>query len=331
MDRPERDLWKPVEVARLLALVETERRYYQEIIATLPVALATVSSGYWLLSTNRTFRQTFGMRPEEVARKRLSEVIGGGNLCDRVSDVLATGVAQYNVMFSPPAEEKRRHFRVAIIALRGWEDESDREALLVFEDVTDVQQQLSAAEGRSLPETLGEAGPGAQEARVDAKTTLKAEGPTGVTEDVRDVSTADRGVAKSNGGTSKAEGGCTVLVADPEEGIRLLMRKLLTRHGYAVLDAGTAAEAERLANEHGNIHLLISSMELPDGDSRDLLTRITARIPDTKALFAAGFPEDEVLESGVIPAGHLYLQKPFTLASFLEKVEEILEGPAQQG
>ena len=42
MERIGFEQWKPREVARLLALVESERRYYQEIVATLPAALVVL-------------------------------------------------------------------------------------------------------------------------------------------------------------------------------------------------------------------------------------------------------------------------------------------------
>ncbi len=43
MDRTDLEQWKPKEVARLLSLVESERRYYQEMVVLLPVPLAVVS------------------------------------------------------------------------------------------------------------------------------------------------------------------------------------------------------------------------------------------------------------------------------------------------
>ena len=43
MDRVEFDYWKPRDVARLLSLVEAERRYFQEMMAMLPVGVALLS------------------------------------------------------------------------------------------------------------------------------------------------------------------------------------------------------------------------------------------------------------------------------------------------
>ncbi len=143
MDRADLDRWKPREVARLLALVETERRYYQDIVSHLPVGLAVVSAELWLLSANRFFRQSFSLRTEEIAKRRLNEVLRVDDLNERIADVLTTGVAQHNILYSPPSEASPRFFRCSILALRNWEDEMEMEALVVFEDLTGLEQQIT--------------------------------------------------------------------------------------------------------------------------------------------------------------------------------------------
>jgi PAS domain-containing protein len=75
MERSELDQWKAKEVARLLALVETERRYYQDVIATLPVGLLVVSADFRVISANRAFRRTFKLRTEDVLHHDLREVL----------------------------------------------------------------------------------------------------------------------------------------------------------------------------------------------------------------------------------------------------------------
>ena len=145
MERADLDRWKPREVARLLALVETERRYYQDIVAHLPVGLAVVSSEFWIVSANRSFRQLFGVKPEDMGRLRLPEVLRVDDFNERIVDALTTGTPQHNILYSPPGEKEPRFFRVSIVPLRNWEDEMEVEALLVFEDLTGVE---GAAEPR---------------------------------------------------------------------------------------------------------------------------------------------------------------------------------------
>ena len=140
MERTDLERWKPREVARLLALVETERRYYQEIVAHLPVGLVIVSSELWLQSANRFFRQIFSLKAEEVSRRRLNEVLRVDDLNDGIAEVIATGSAQHNILYSPPGEASPRFFRVSILPVRNWEDEMELEALVVFEDLTGIEQ-----------------------------------------------------------------------------------------------------------------------------------------------------------------------------------------------
>jgi two-component system, cell cycle sensor histidine kinase and response regulator CckA len=159
MDRADLDRWKPREVARLLALVETERRYYQDIVTKLPVGLVIVSAELWLLSANRFFRQAFALRTEEIARRRLNEVLRVDDLNERIADVLTTGIAQHNILYSPPGEVSPRYFRCSILPLRNWEDEMEMEALVVFEDLTGLEQHGALSAPVALPEAVEALGP----------------------------------------------------------------------------------------------------------------------------------------------------------------------------
>ena len=51
-----------MEVARLLTLVETQRRYYQDIVASIPVGLLVLSSDLAIVLANGAARRIFGLR-----------------------------------------------------------------------------------------------------------------------------------------------------------------------------------------------------------------------------------------------------------------------------
>src|SRR5579884_2650366 len=68
MERVELEQWKGREVARLLALVESERRYYQEIVASLPVGLLVVAPDLTIASSNRAARRILGARSSDALR-----------------------------------------------------------------------------------------------------------------------------------------------------------------------------------------------------------------------------------------------------------------------
>ena len=90
MDRADLEQWRPKEVARLLALVETERRYYQEIVANVPVGLLVVDADLTILSANKYFRKLFGMRTDDVLRRKLEDLLPIPGLGDRVAEVIAS-------------------------------------------------------------------------------------------------------------------------------------------------------------------------------------------------------------------------------------------------
>ena len=66
MDRVDQRQWGAKEVARLLTLVESERRYYQEILAILPTPIAVIDAELRLISTNRAFRNYFSLTGEDA-------------------------------------------------------------------------------------------------------------------------------------------------------------------------------------------------------------------------------------------------------------------------
>src|SRR5260370_424574 len=152
MERADLEQWKAREVARLLALVETERRYYQEIVASIPVGLLVLSSDLAIISANRAIRKIFGLRSGDSVRGRLDSLLPGWVL-DRVTEVLRTGVAETDVIVDTGHEGKR--VGVGIKAIRNWDDESSQEALLTIEDLTGIevapQAQAPAAEPQAFP------------------------------------------------------------------------------------------------------------------------------------------------------------------------------------
>ena len=74
MEKFENQSWTSREVARLIAVFESDRRYYDEIVTTLPVPLATVGADGTILSANRAFLVAFQVSRDELERKSLDFV-----------------------------------------------------------------------------------------------------------------------------------------------------------------------------------------------------------------------------------------------------------------
>jgi len=132
MQRADHEQWKSSEVARLLALVETERRYYQDIFAILPVAVALVDVELRLTAINREFRRRFGLQFTDLSAVRLPDLIPDPALESAMADVLATGAPKRleNLALG------NRLLHIAILKTQGWQDGSDDELLLAIEEAT---------------------------------------------------------------------------------------------------------------------------------------------------------------------------------------------------
>ena len=132
MERTDLDQWRGREVARLLALVETQRRYYQEIVASIPVGLLVLSTDLSILLANGAARKILGLY--EGGSPRRMDTVLPPSLLDRIEEVLKTGVQQTGVMVENGRDGRR--LRVGIQALRNWDEEAAQEALLTVEDLT---------------------------------------------------------------------------------------------------------------------------------------------------------------------------------------------------
>jgi signal transduction histidine kinase len=134
MERTDLDHWRGREVARLLALVETQRRYYQEMVASIPVGLLVLSSDLRILLANGAARKIFGLHSGEPPRRM--DAILPASLLDRIEEVLKTSVSQTGVIVESGRDHRR--LRIGIQAIRNWDEEGAEEALLTVEDLTDV-------------------------------------------------------------------------------------------------------------------------------------------------------------------------------------------------
>jgi two-component system, cell cycle sensor histidine kinase and response regulator CckA len=140
MERGDFEQWKSKEVARLLALVESERRYYQEMVAALPVALVVLSGERTIVSANRAFRQMFGVRTEDLRRKSIDQILPAPQLIERIRDAHLNPPSQPDLLL-----ELNQHFwRVAIVPIRNWDDESELETLLMLQDMSGTTTPVRA-------------------------------------------------------------------------------------------------------------------------------------------------------------------------------------------
>ena len=119
----------------------------------------------------------------------------------------------------------------------------------------------------------------------------------------------------------------TILVAEDEPDLRELTRIFLESYGYKVLEAGSAEEAIRIAEEFGGpIHLLLTDVIMPGMSGRQLAEKIGCKSPNTKIVYMTGYTDDMIVQHKVLEPGVQLLQKPFTKAELALKVRSTLDG-----
>jgi PAS domain S-box-containing protein len=155
MERTDFEQWKSREVARLLALVETERRYYQEMVASLPVALVVLAADRSIISANRAFRHTFGLKTEDMRRKTIEQILPAPSLVEKIRDVHVHGTTLPHVFI----DLDERTLRIAIVPIRNWDEESEIETLLMLEDVSSLRAPAPPVVHRPEPVVIPEPEP----------------------------------------------------------------------------------------------------------------------------------------------------------------------------
>jgi two-component system cell cycle sensor histidine kinase/response regulator CckA len=117
----------------------------------------------------------------------------------------------------------------------------------------------------------------------------------------------------------------TILVVEDEPAVRQLVAAALERAGYRVFEARDGEAALSLFNENeAAIDLIVTDLRMPQMDGAELVRLLRARAPTLKVICVSGYPGTG---SDLTVTGH-YLAKPFSKADLLNKVREVLDGPA---
>jgi PAS domain S-box-containing protein len=118
----------------------------------------------------------------------------------------------------------------------------------------------------------------------------------------------------------------TILLVEDELSILDMISTFLARQGYSVLRAGTAAEAIRLAGQHGGeIGLLITDVIMPGMNGKELAAYLQPLQPQLRSLFMSGYTADVIAAHGVLDQGVHFIQKPFTFPDLAAKIRQVLD------
>lgn len=121
----------------------------------------------------------------------------------------------------------------------------------------------------------------------------------------------------------------SVLVIEDDEDVRELVRVLLARNGYRVIEAASGRQALRTFHD-GRPDLIILDVGLPDLDGWQVLERIRD-MSDTPVLMLTARSTEGDKVRGLQAGADDYLTKPFGRAELMARLEAMRRRTPQQG
>jgi two-component system, cell cycle sensor histidine kinase and response regulator CckA len=119
----------------------------------------------------------------------------------------------------------------------------------------------------------------------------------------------------------------SVLVVEDEADVRALMAKGLERHGYRVQAVSNGPEAlAAWRQSRAAFDLLVTDLVMPGGmNGRDLAADLLREKPGLRVIYCTGYTEDVPGAGGEIRRTDNFLEKPFDVPVFLERVRAELD------
>jgi CheY-like chemotaxis protein len=118
----------------------------------------------------------------------------------------------------------------------------------------------------------------------------------------------------------------TVLIADDESSIRLLVHATIESDDYTVVEAADGAQAWALTKEL-KPSLVLLDVQMPGQSGLEVLRSIKADpgLKGTRVILLTSKAQERDIEVGLIAGADFYLTKPFSPLDLLTRVEEALQ------
>ena len=128
-------------------------------------------------------------------------------------------------------------------------------------------------------------------------------------------------------GRSPIHGRGLVLVVDDEEGVRQVVRSMLTSLGYQVVLAGNGREAVEYYEARGSeIDLVILDLTMPAMDGETCFDELRKQNPGIRVIVSTGHAVDQTAQRLLDRGARGFVQKPFVKTELSEAVAQALSG-----
>jgi signal transduction histidine kinase/CheY-like chemotaxis protein len=123
--------------------------------------------------------------------------------------------------------------------------------------------------------------------------------------------------------------GETILLVEDEASLKDLASRILTKNGYHVRAARTAAEAPGIAGDAGQpIDLLLTDVVMPEMLGNEVARRVRAVRPALPVLYMSGYAQPILETHGTFASQIDLLEKPFSETTLLTRVRRAIDNGA---
>jgi DNA-binding response OmpR family regulator len=116
-----------------------------------------------------------------------------------------------------------------------------------------------------------------------------------------------------------------ILLVEDHPDTASTMKRLLTRRGHSVRDAGSVAAATIIARDEPGLDLLISDLGLPDGSGYDVLREVS-KVQPVRSIALSGFGMEEDVAKSRNAGFDLHLTKPVDFAALEAAIQQVSNG-----
>lgn len=117
----------------------------------------------------------------------------------------------------------------------------------------------------------------------------------------------------------------TILLADDESAIALLLEMDLTRRGYCVLKTHSGSEAKQVSEDFPTpIDVLVADWNMPDMKGDELARQLLPQRPEMKFVLMSGHPAAAESITGFPKNQAVFIAKPLTPSKLDSAIKEIL-------
>jgi PAS domain S-box-containing protein len=122
------------------------------------------------------------------------------------------------------------------------------------------------------------------------------------------------------------KGNETILIVEDDIQVRNLIKEVLIKSGYAILEAVDGEDAISLFIENKNaIRLIILDVMMPRKNGKEAYDAIQKVTPDPKVIFISGYSADVILRKNILKKGSHFISKPISPTELLNMVRTVLD------